>query len=109
MNRYRLLKMNSRGGHYYAEEIETCLRRSLRAADREEAEKLLHALNESHRNPHLNQRMAQTYLVGSDSAALSAPNKGKAGHDQPEKMPSPALRSLGVRVQRLRGAQHHEW
>jgi integrase len=71
MNKYRLLKMNSRGGRYYAEEIATGLRASLRTANPEEAEKLLHAMNEAHRNPHLNQRMAQTYLAGSDPDALT--------------------------------------
>jgi integrase len=71
MNKYRLLKMNSRGGRYYAEEIETGLRRSLKTADREAAGKLLHALNESHRNPHLNQLMGQAYLVGNDPQALT--------------------------------------
>ena len=59
MNKYRLLKMNSRGGRYYAEEIATGLRQSLKTADKAAAEKLLHALNESHRNPHLNQLMGQ--------------------------------------------------
>jgi hypothetical protein len=73
MNKYRLLKMNSRGGRYYAEEIATGLRQSLKTADLPEAEKLLHALNESHRNPFLNQRMAQAYMAGSD------PCKGAAG------------------------------
>jgi hypothetical protein len=38
MNKYRLLKMRSRGGRYYAEEIATGLRQSLRTADRPEAE-----------------------------------------------------------------------
>ena len=71
MNKYRLLKMNSRGGRYYAEEIATGLRRSLKTADREAAGKLLHALNESHRNPHLNQLMGQAYLAGSDPQALT--------------------------------------
>ena len=71
MNKYRLLKMNSRGGRYYAEEISTGLRQSLKTADRDAAEKLLHALNESHRNPHLNQLMGQTYLAGSDPLALT--------------------------------------
>ena len=71
MNKYRLFKMNSRGGRYYAEEIATGLRKSLKTADKEEAEKLLHAKNEAARNPHLNQRMAQTYLAGSDPQALS--------------------------------------
>jgi integrase len=71
MNNYRLLKMNSRGGRYYAEEIETGLRKSLKTADRDEAEKLLHTLNESYRNPHLNRAMAHTYLAGSDPQALT--------------------------------------
>ena len=71
MNKYRLLKMNSRGGRYYAEEIATGLRTSLKTADRDAAEKLLHALNESHRNPHLNQLMGQTYLAGSDPLAMT--------------------------------------
>jgi hypothetical protein len=71
MNKYRLLKMNSRGGRYYAEEIETGLRKSLKTADRDEAEKPLHALNESNRNPHLNQRVAHVYLAGSDPDALT--------------------------------------
>jgi integrase len=71
MNKYRLLRMNSRGGRYYAEEIATGLRKSLKTADRDEAEKLLHALNESHRNPHLNQLMGQTYLAGTDPLATT--------------------------------------
>ena len=71
MNKYRLLKMNSRSGRYYAEEIATGLRQSLKTADKATAEKLLHALNESHRNPHLNQLMGQTYLAGSDPNALT--------------------------------------
>ena len=71
MNKYRLLKMNSRGGRYYAEEIETGLRHSLKTKDLEAAEKLLHAMNEAHRNPQLNRRMAQTYLAGSDPEALT--------------------------------------
>jgi integrase len=70
MNKYRLLKMNSRGGRYYAEEIATGLRQSLRTSDLEEAEKLLHAKNESHRNAHLNHCMAKVYLAGSDPKAL---------------------------------------
>ncbi len=71
MNKYRLLKMNSRGGRYYAEEIATGLRKSLKTADQKPAEKLLHALNESHRNPHLNQLMGQTYLAGRDPQAMT--------------------------------------
>jgi integrase len=71
MNRYRLFKMNSRSGRYYAEEIATGLRKSLRTADQEAAEKLLHAMNEANRNPQLNRAMAQTYLAGSDPQAMT--------------------------------------
>jgi integrase len=71
MNKYRLLKMNSRGGRYYAEEIATGLRKSLKTADRDAAEKLLHAMNEAERNPHLNHLMGQTYLAGTDPQALT--------------------------------------
>src|ERR1039457_7231728 len=71
INKYRLLKMNSRGGRYYAEEIATGLRKSLKTADPQAAQKLLHALNEAHRNPHLNQLMGQTYLAGRDPQAMT--------------------------------------
>ena len=71
MNKYRLLKMNSRGGRYYAEEIATGLRQSLKTKNREEAERLLHAKNETYRNPQLNQMMGQTYLAGSDPQAMT--------------------------------------
>lgn len=63
--------MNSRGGRYYAEEITTGLRKSLKTADKASAEVLLHAMNEAERNPHLNQLLGQTYLAGSDPKALS--------------------------------------
>lgn len=49
----------------------TSLRKSLKRADPDEAGKLLHALNESHRNPHLNQMMGQAYLAGGDPLALT--------------------------------------
>ena len=71
MNKFRMFPMNSRGGRYYAEDINTGKRKSLKTADKEAAEKLLHAMNESHRNPQLNQRMGQTYLAGSDPQAAT--------------------------------------
>lgn len=71
MSTYRLLKMNSRGGRYYAEEIATGKRRSLKTADVKDAEKLLHAMNESERNPHLNYLIGQAYLSGSDPQMLT--------------------------------------
>lgn len=55
----------------YAEEIATGLRKSLRTKNLEEAEKLLHAMNEAERNPQLNQRMAQVYMAGRDSKSLT--------------------------------------
>ena len=71
MSKYRLLKMNSRGGRYYAEEIATGLRKSLKTADVKDAEKLLHAMNEAERNPHLNHLIGQAYLSGSDPQILT--------------------------------------
>jgi integrase len=69
MNKYRLLKMNSRGGRYYAEDIASGRRQSLKTADRDAAAKLLHVMNEAQRNAHLNRRMAQAYMAGSDPQA----------------------------------------
>jgi len=71
MNKYRLFKMNSRGGRYYAEEIATGLRKSLKTPDREAAEKLLHAMNEASRNAQLNQLMGQAYMAGSDPLVMT--------------------------------------
>lgn len=71
MNKYRLLKMNSRRGRYYAEEILTGRRKSLKTADRAEANTLLHAMNEAHRNPQLNLLIGQAYLAGTDPQAMT--------------------------------------
>ena len=71
MNTYRLIKMNTRGVRYYAVEIATRRRHSLETVDREEAEKLLHALNERHRNAHLNQMIGRIYLSASDPQSLT--------------------------------------
>lgn len=71
MNKYRLFKMNSRGGRYYAEDIVTRERKSLRTPDSSEADKLLHAMNEASRNSQLNQMMGQAYLSASDPLAMT--------------------------------------
>lgn len=55
-----------RGGVYYSEDVTTGKQISLRTKDEAEALTLLHAKNESLRQPMLNLQMAQTYLAASD-------------------------------------------
>lgn len=55
-----------RGGVYYSEDVTTGKQISLRTKDEAEALTLLHAKNESLRQPMLNLQMARTYLAASD-------------------------------------------
>jgi integrase len=71
MNKYRMFPMNSRGGRYYAEDIATGKRISLKTADPDAAGKLLHSMNEAHRNPQLNRMIGQAYLAGTDPLAMT--------------------------------------
>lgn len=65
-NRYRSVKVGSRGGTFYCEDTTTGKRTSLFTKDEEEAERLVHAKNEAHRNPQLNRAMGMAYLSGTD-------------------------------------------
>ncbi len=65
-NKYRAVKVGSRGGTFYWEDTETGDRKSLFTKDEEEAERLIHAKNEAHRNPQLNRAMGMAYLSGTD-------------------------------------------
>lgn len=65
-NRYRIVKVGSRGGTYYSEDTTTGQRKSLETKNKLEAEKLLHAKNEADRQPQLNVRMGMAYLSGVD-------------------------------------------
>lgn len=62
--RYRLFRRT--GGTYYAEDTDTKRQTSLGTKDKHEAKRLLHAKNESHRQPQLNFQMGQVYLCASD-------------------------------------------
>ena len=55
-----------RGGVFYTEDTATGKQASLRTRDAAEAQTLLHARNESFRQPALNLQIARAYLAGSD-------------------------------------------
>lgn len=55
-----------KGGMFYAEDADTRKQTSLGTKDRKEALRLLHAKNESHREPSLNLQMGHAYLSATD-------------------------------------------
>lgn len=57
-----------RGAVYYCQDTVTGRQSSLRTSDTEEAQTLLHARNEAHRQPMLNLQLARTYLSAADPA-----------------------------------------
>ena len=65
-NRFRLVQVGSRGGVFYDNDTGDGTRRSLRAAHRQEAERLVHALNESDLQPAMTRRMGLAYLAAAD-------------------------------------------
>lgn len=65
-NRYRAVKIGSRGGTFYCEDKQTSKRTSLFTKDLAEAERLVHAKNEADRQPQLNRRMGMVYLSATD-------------------------------------------
>jgi integrase len=70
-NRYRSVKVGSRGGMFYCEDTTTGKRTSLFTKDEEEAERLVHAKNESERNPQLNRAIGMAYLSGTDPESVT--------------------------------------
>jgi len=58
-----------RAGVFYYEDTTTKKQLSLRTKDEREALTLLHAKNESHRQPTLNRQIARTYLAATDADA----------------------------------------
>ena len=59
-------KLFRRGEVFYCEDTETCKQLSLHTKDEAEARALLHAKNESLRQPVLNRQIARAYLTASD-------------------------------------------
>lgn len=62
--KYRLYRR--RNGNFYWQENESKKQGTLRTTERREAERLLNAMNESHREPMLNLNLARAYLVAHD-------------------------------------------
>jgi integrase len=62
--KYRLYRR--RNGNFYWQENESKKQGTLRTTDRREAQRLLNAMNESHREPMLNLNLARAYLVAHD-------------------------------------------
>jgi hypothetical protein len=62
--KYRLYRR--RKGVFYWQENNSSKQGTLRTTDRREAERLLNAMNESHREPTLNLNLARAYLAAHD-------------------------------------------
>jgi hypothetical protein len=62
--KYRLYRR--RNGNFYWQENNSRKQGSLRTTEKREAERLLNAMNESHREPTLNLNLARAYLVAHD-------------------------------------------
>jgi integrase len=64
--KYRLYRR--RNGNFYWQDNESPRQGTLRTTDRREAERLLNAMNEAHREPTLNLSLARAYLAAHDPA-----------------------------------------
>ena len=62
--KYRLFRR--RNGVFYWQENDSRKQGTLRTSERREAERLLNAMNESHREPTLNLNLARAYLAAHD-------------------------------------------
>jgi integrase len=62
--KYRLYRR--RNGVFYWQENDSKKQKTLRTSDKREAERLLNAMNESHREPTLNLNLARAYLAAHD-------------------------------------------
>lgn len=67
--KYRLIHRGIRGGKFYAVEKTTGKRTSLATTDRDEANRLLAAMNEAGHQPAINLSLARVYLRHSDPLA----------------------------------------
>jgi integrase len=69
--RYRLIFRGIRGGMFYCVDKLTGKRTSLQTADKDEAQQIVEAKNNSVRQPVLNLQIAKAYLAGSDNGVAS--------------------------------------
>jgi integrase len=91
--RYRLIFRGIRGGMFYCVDKLTGKRTSLQTADKDEAQQIVEAKNNSVRQPVLNLQIAKAYLAGSDNGVAS-------------RTWQQALESL---TNTKRGANQHRW
>ncbi len=67
--KYRIYRR--RNGNYYWQENDSAKQGSLRTKDRRDADRLLNAMNEAHRQPTLNLSLARAYLAAHDPQITS--------------------------------------
>lgn len=69
--RFRLIHRGERGNQFYCVDSETGKRFSLKTKDRDAAEQIVLAKNQSLRQPALNLQIAKAYLAGTDSGVAT--------------------------------------
>jgi integrase len=69
--RYRLIFRGTRGGMFYCVDKVTGKRASLQTTDKDEAQQIVEAKNNSVRQPVLNLQIAKAYLAGTDNGIAS--------------------------------------
>ena len=69
--RYRLIYRGERGRQFYCVDSETGRRFSLKTKDRDAAEQIVLAKNQSLRQPTLNLQIAKAYLAGTDNGVAT--------------------------------------
>ena len=69
--RFRLIHRGERGGLFYCVDSQTGKRFSLKTKDRDAAEQIVLAKNQSLRQPALNLQIAKAYLSGTDNGISS--------------------------------------
>ena len=79
--RYRLIHRGHRGGKFYAVEKATGKRTSLQTTDKDEAARLLAAMNEAGHQPAINLSLARVYLKHSDPLAAVRTWQHVLGHN----------------------------
>jgi hypothetical protein len=68
MNQFRMYARADRHGTYYWEDTISRQQGSLKTKERDQAKNLLHAKNETARQPHLNRELGRVYLKAADPA-----------------------------------------
>ena len=109
--RYRLTSRGIRGGMFYCVDKITGKRTSLQTTNKDEAQQIVEAKNNSVRQPVLNLQIAKAYLAGTDNGiatrtwqqALDSLDQHQAG-----RQPGPlAHRRQGQGARTTAAARHH--